>query len=103
MKLVEFILPLVKSEKQIEKFEQIEDLNHQIKIIGHSVLDLYIGKVSIENISQEIISILQEKDFFEESKYLDWLKNNHHYQEIVLSDGSVWTLLKGNEVNKRYK
>ncbi|MCU0436996.1 MAG: hypothetical protein MUC49_03715 [Raineya sp.] len=87
-------------QKQIEKFKQIEDLNNQIKVIGHSVLDLYIGELSIENISEEIISILQKKDFFEEYKYLNWLKNNHHYQEIELSDGSIWTLLKGNEVNK---
>ncbi|KOY84933.1 hypothetical protein AD998_01090 [bacterium 336/3] len=87
-------------QKQIKEFEQIEDLNNQIKIIGHSVLDLYIGSLSVENIYQEVISILQEKDCLEEEKYLKWLQENKNYQEIELSDNSIWTLLKGNEVNK---
>lgn len=87
-------------QEKISIAENIETLNHQIKMIGHSVLDLYIGVLSIENISQEIISILKEKNHFEEREYFDWLNTNKNYQEIKLSDGSIWTLLKGNEEKK---
>lgn len=87
-------------QEKISVAENIEILNNQIKIIGHSVLDLYIGSLSVENIYQEVSSILQEKNHFEEKKYLEWLNTNKNYQEIELSDGSLWTLLKGNEINK---
>jgi len=78
----------------------LNTLHEKIKIIGHSVLDLYIGNLSIENIFQEIIAYLQAKKYFENEAYLKWLAQNKNYQEIELSDSSIWTFLKGNETDK---
>jgi len=91
-------------KRQIESVKEIKDLN-QLKFyllkIGESQMDLYFGKYSPQEISEQILHILNQKKIFKYEQYKDWLvEDGKTYQLLKLRDRSVWTLRLGDDISR---
>ncbi len=87
--------------KSIINEKQIDDIKFYLLKIGGSVMDLYLGKYSPEEISKQIINSLKRKRVFKPEKYREWLnKDGSDYQFIKLKDKSFWTLRLGENPEK---
>ncbi|MFN0204496.1 MAG: hypothetical protein ACKVTZ_23455 [Bacteroidia bacterium] len=90
---------------QLELWINSQDFGNQyfmsiLPTLGNSQMDMYVGKLSPQEVGEEICEKLPSSYVKEESVYLKWLAENNNYQNIQLSDGSVWTLLAGNETER---
>ena len=64
--------------------------------IGGSMLDLYIGNLSPENIASEILEKVKCNGALVKEKFTHWVCNSgDNYQQVTISDGSYWTLRLG--------
>jgi len=66
---------------------------------GNNLLcDYYYGDLDVVEIGWEIIKRLKEKDLFDRGRYTTWI-NSHvsKFRNLVIKDGSEWTLLTGDE------
>jgi len=74
----------------------------EIKHLGTSVMDIYTGSLSIENISKEVMMFLVSKNIIERELFAGWAgRNDNDFRVIPLSDNSEWTLKYHNN-EKRY-
>jgi hypothetical protein len=73
----------------------------ELKTIGHSQLDLYVGQLSAAAIGAEILQQLQALACQEVATYQNWLALQIGYQQLTISDGSTWTLRWG-EIPHRF-
>lgn len=88
-------------EDFIHGFEGDEiQLKKDILCIGDSLMDLYTGTLTIENIEQEVLDQLECKNTLESKVYEKWLKSNMGFQTLKLSDQSEWVLRLGLEKDK---
>jgi hypothetical protein len=62
--------------------------------LGNNVVDLYIGKLNMKNISDEITQILQKENHLQYADFTSWLAGSE-FKKVTLSDNSVWVLRKG--------
>ncbi|GAB3826437.1 hypothetical protein GCM10028895_37440 [Pontibacter rugosus] len=69
-------------------------LRDALRTIGSSQLDLYLGSLTPEQIAEETILYLQERQLLQPKAYLSYLGTSG-YQLLPLSDGSNWTLRWG--------
>jgi len=84
------------SEKEIETYRS------SLLKIGESQMDLYLGKFSPEEISNQIITMLKREKILSLEYYKKWLsEDGKDYQLISLKDKSIWTL-RLSENQKRY-
>lgn len=68
----------------------------QFKTIGSSQLDLYLGKLSAQQIANETILYLQAQRTLEPDTYQLYLSGSaENYRLITLSEGSDWVLRWG--------
>lgn len=65
--------------------------------IGASQMDLYCGELSPNSIGQEILGQLKEGGVETEPDFISFLANKQGYQNLTISDGSTWTLLRGDD------
>ena len=65
--------------------------------IGASQMDLYCGELNLLNIGQEILGQLAARDIGTESDFISFLAQGNGYQNVAISDGSTWTLLRGDD------
>ena len=65
--------------------------------IGASQMDLYCGELSLLNIGEEILGQLATKGIVAESDFISFLTQSEGYQNLTISDGSTWTLLRGDD------
>jgi len=92
-------------QNEIENFvnkgdNSFDELKEKLLQIGNSQTDLYLGNLSSEEISNEIITILQNQNLLEVEKYRNWiLSSEKKFRIIYLSDNSCWTLLIGEKEN----
>lgn len=70
----------------------IMELSGELLQVGHSPLDLYIGRLSNEKIITEITQQLIHTNHFSKTDYQVWIQNNNGYHQVSLSDHSDWTL-----------
>lgn len=76
-------------------------LHETLLKMGKCMLDLYIGKIEIAGITNEIQAILMKLNAFDNDSYIGYIsKSQKCFQLIRLSDGSIWTLLLGFEADK---
>lgn len=69
--------------------------------IGDSVMDLYLGDLSPNEIADSIINSLKKKNVLEKEKFILWLKEKgNDFQEIELKDKSLWTIRLGEQKEK---
>jgi hypothetical protein len=80
----------------------IETISYQLRLIGDSQMDLYLGELTPALTAHQIIEQLRQKEVFERETYVNFLhRNSSGYQTITISDASVWVLRLG-EVEGRY-
>jgi len=91
-----------KQIKSIREIEALDELKAYLLKIGESQMDLYLGKFSPEEISNQIITMLKREKILSLEHYKKWLfKDGKDYQLISLKDKSIWTL-RLSENQKRY-
>ena len=91
-------------KKQIESVKETKVLD-QLKVyllkIGESQMDLYFGKHTVLEISEQMLNSLHRKKLFSAKLYKDWLsKDGKDYQLVELKDKSIWTLRLGDDVSR---
>lgn len=91
-------------KKQIESVKEIKELD-QLKVyllkIGESQMDLYFGRLSPSDISEQILSALHRIKIFESEQYKNWLsKDGKDFQLVELRDNSVWTLRLNDNIRR---
>lgn len=65
--------------------------------IGASQMDLYCGELSLNPIGEEILGQLTAKGVVAESDFISFLTQGGGHQNLTISDGSIWTLLRGDD------
>jgi hypothetical protein len=91
-------------KKQIESVRAIKELE-KLKVyllkIGESQMDLYLGRFSPADISEQILSALHRIKTFEYEQYRNWLtKDGKDFQLVELKDNSVWTLRLNDDIRR---
>jgi hypothetical protein len=77
-------------------------INEIIEFIGNTNIDFYYGSLDPNNISNEIISRMTAEIDLNINNFKEWVRSNDSdYKEIVLSDGSSWTIRLG-QINNRF-
>ncbi|MCF8374612.1 MAG: hypothetical protein K9H64_23540 [Bacteroidales bacterium] len=75
----------------------MQELRHELLSMGTSQMDVYEGVLFPSEICLEIQKKLREM-IISEKEYRNWLfQGNEVFRQIILSDGSSWTLLPGHE------
>jgi hypothetical protein len=88
--------------KAIHSEKDMGTLRSSLLKIGESQMDLYLGKFSPEEISNQSIAMLKREKILSLEHYKKWLsKDGKDYQLISLKDKSIWTL-RLSENQKRY-
>lgn len=71
---------------------------NQLKVMGQSLSDLYLGNLNPHQIREEILQYLKKNGLLAAEDYEDWLESTPSlFREMTLSDSSRWTLLKGKD------
>ena len=79
------------SEAEELKSRSIEEILDKLLVIGDNLMDLYTGKLSVDEILTEIQSVLNRLDVFTHEDYCRWISGSD-YKKLMLSDSSVWVL-----------
>jgi hypothetical protein len=72
-----------------------QSVEEEMRVIGTNLLDLYLGKLSVEEICTESIDFFDREKISGPKEFKKWLKPPN-YQKIELSDKSVWVVKEGN-------
>ncbi len=76
--------------------EKIGEVVDEFQMGNNLMSDYYLGELSVRDVQDEIESKLKKQHVWERSRYCDYIKKaGKNYQTVLLSDGSVWTLLIG--------
>lgn len=72
---------------------RLNELTREIRHIGTCVMDIYKGKLSMDEISNEVIAYLENNMLLLQSDYMAWTGTGFNdFRIITLSDTSRWTL-----------
>jgi hypothetical protein len=74
-----------------ETNKDLKAILNEIKKIGNNILDLYIGKLAINEIFNEIVFQLNSLQIEEKNDFVKWLSPSG-YKTLELSDNSMWIL-----------
>lgn len=97
-----FIRDFVKTRCEDETGSSDLKLLKELKHIGTSVMDVYTGNLSIDNICKEVLGFLSERKLNDRIVYSSWTGTNmNEYRIIMLSDTSEW-ILKYHDSIKRF-
>ncbi|QKG80595.1 hypothetical protein [Tenuifilum thalassicum] len=83
---------------ELHKQNNLDYLKSVFASIGGTLIDFYIGTLTVIQIANEVISILANEKVNNFSEYKSWLgfpKTN--YKCVKLSDDSTWVLKLGNK------
>ena len=84
----------------IQKEKAFEDLNKHLLQVGDSLMDLYLGSLTPQEIADYISEGLKEKEISDSLSYQNWLyKEGNEYRITSLPDKSKWTLRYGKDEN----
>jgi hypothetical protein len=88
-----FIREFINLKIEDESNTDIKILIKELKHLGTSVMDVYTGSLSVNNICKEIGEYLEQKDILRRDPFSLWAGiNMNNFRIITLSDGSQWTL-----------
>ena len=94
----EFIYKRTEGDTNSDNKNLIKELNH----IGTSVMDVYSGSLSIDNICKEVKAFLDQKEISGIEQFSLWAGQKiNDFRIISLSDTSQWTL-KYHDNNMRF-
>ena len=83
-------------KNQLQKWKKMDwkEIQSELLSIGSNLLDLYFGKLSVNEICEECIDLLHKNNLTQKDDFFVWLKPND-YRKIELSDHSLWVIKKG--------
>jgi len=88
-----FITEFITLISEDESNSNIQDLTKRLKHLGKSVMDVYTGSLSVNDICKEAEEFLEQKNLTGRKNFFRWVGNNLiNFKTIILSDGSQWTL-----------
>ena len=94
----EFIFNRLAEENEINVKSLVKELKH----IGTSVMDVYSGRLTVNDICKEVTEFLISKKLAGNRVFSDWTgKNFNDFRTITLSDTSKW-MLKFHDNKSRY-
>ncbi|MGC8823871.1 MAG: hypothetical protein ACP5PZ_04660 [Bacteroidales bacterium] len=73
----------------------------ELVVIGHSLIDLYVGHMLEHQIIEETMKQLKQLNVLSLPLYETWI-GSMGYRLIHLSDGSIWTLRRSKANNLKY-
>ena len=76
------------------------DIKDHFDSICLNYIDIYTGKLSIEDITNQVVKILKDSNVFEKEKFQKWIKSSNKFQLITLSDHSNWIIREGKEIDR---
>ncbi len=76
----------------LNKNKPIKPILPQIKSLGESTFDMYVGSLSKEEIIEETTQYLKNKQLFEAKLYEHWITVNDGFSMFELSDKTLMTL-----------
>jgi len=95
-------LPYIRQFIQGSNFVAAHTLAADLQTIGSSQLDLYLGRLTLQELSQEVLLQLQEQNLLAPEAFRQQLQQNKSgYSLLTLSDASTWVLRWGN-IKGRY-
>ena len=90
-----FIRSRVK-EYKADPAPNVSDLRQRLLLIGESLMDLYLGKLTPEEITGSMISYFRKQKILNREDYRVWLTSGRkEYRNLVMKDESIWTLRLG--------
>ncbi len=70
----------------------------KLKMLGESQFDIYTGKLLPEEIARDVKEKLEGFNVYERNAYYKWIERSPSlFWQISISDGSEWTLRKGDD------
>ena len=83
---------------QLQKWRKMnwEEIQSELLCIGSNLLDLYYGKLPVNEICNECIYFLQKNNLVGKENFRLWIGANE-YRKIELSDHSFWVIKKGTD------
>lgn len=88
--------------KQIELWKKTdwETVEKELLLIGGNLLDLYLGRLPVEQVCKECIEYFAEMEISGPAEFRKWLAPKE-YRKIELSDNSLWVIKEGAD-KKRF-
>ena len=97
-----FIREFISWNSSEEKGIDVRTLVKEVRHIGTSVMDVYTGSLSVQEICSEINDYLQNNKLDRMNSFSEWTGTGYgDFKTITLSDKSVWTF-KYNSDKKRF-
>lgn len=97
-----YIREFISEKVTYEKNQNIDKLVSELRRIGTSVMDIYTGMLSINEITAELENYLDTNLLLNGNAFAEWTgKNFDEFRIITLSDSSMWTLKYHND-SQRY-
>jgi len=88
-----FIREFINKNTGEESDEDQRILIKELKHLGTSVMDVYSGSLNINEICDEVLSLLQGKELSKRENFSGWAGTGlNDFRIMSLSDGSQWTL-----------
>jgi hypothetical protein len=75
----------------------LDPLARQLVVMGGELMDLYTGKLSPEDVGEQVLADLRVNERLELPAFRDWLNKAGGYAVLTLSDDSSWVLRLGDE------
>ena len=72
------------------------DVENEIRLIGNNLIDLYFGKLTIDEIYNEVHNYAIKNNLTSAEKLAQWLKPLE-YKKSKLSDTSLWIIKQGQD------
>ena len=94
-----FIREFVIRRADADKNSSDKDLMSELKHLGTSVMDIYLGALSVSNICKEVIEFLFKHSLSDKKLFSEWIGlKTEDYRVVPLSDGSQWTIKYHNNI-----
>jgi hypothetical protein len=92
-------LNFIISEAEKLKFSSMDEISDKLLVVGDNLMDLYTGKLSVDEILSEIQSVLNNLNVFTREDFCSWISGSD-YKKLILSDSSAWVVkLSANDEN----
>jgi hypothetical protein len=97
-----FIREFIDMRSEAEPMARKQEIMRELKHIGTSVMDIYTGNLTVNNICREVENFLTNKKLNEREVFAEWTGTNMaDFKVIPLSDESQW-ILKYHDSEKRF-
>lgn len=97
-----FIKEFISHRIDLKSDNEIQRLRKDLKHIGTSVMDVYNGDLTVQEICSEVASLLEMKQLLEEDIFSAWTGTGFDdFRLLTLQDSSQW-ILKYHDDAKRY-